>query len=406
VFCANNIGIHLDELKFLRARLISLPIILEDWPLRIAFVYPRLAIGGIETNILNTSRLLCQYGCDCFIATLTGVYAADDIKLDINNNYSEDFFKQFKAIPRTIAQLRDLNLDIVHVHSYWIHPFTNVEGLLAHKIAKRLVITPHLHMASRQSIINRERLLRRLILNLYHHYVGIAFYLRRADAVIALSNKEADLYKSWGISPVTVIPNGVNLPSVRIKRNFGDHPKQILCVSRIEPNKGIEFLIKAAQLINKQNISFKLNIAGPFNNSLYLNLLYRLIKNYDLDDNVKILGLVDNLEELYNEAHVFVLPSLYEAQPIRVLEAISHGLPIVATNVGDVPSMVNQKNGIIVRPRKPEDLALGIIRILRNSFAAEDMEKENYAMSLSFSWENATKKLAKVYDTLIGRPAN
>lgn len=373
--------------------------------MRIAFVYPRLAVGGIETNILSTSKLLSKFGCECFIATSTGVYTAENIEVNHYYDYSEDFFMQSKAIPRIMAQLKNLSLDIVHVHSYWIHPFTNVIGLFAHRFAERLVITPHLHMTARQSIINKERLLRRATLNLYHHYVGIAFYLRRADAVIALSNEEADLYKSWGISPITVIPNGVNLPSTKIRRNFGEPIKQILCVSRIEPDKGIEFLIKAAQLMMKQNISFRLKIAGPCNNSLYLNLLYRLIKNYDLDENVKILGFVDNLEELYNEAHVFVTPSLYDAQPIRVLEAMSHGLPIVATNVGNIPSMINEENGIIVPPSEPANLALATMSILQDSLVAENMERVNYTKSLSFSWENATRKLETVYETLFDEPA-
>lgn len=143
---------------------------------------------------------------------------------------------------------------------------------------------------------------------------------------------------------------------------------KLLVVAKLIPMKGIENLIKATSILSSR-YNIRLVIAGK-GNSEYENQLGKLARDMNLSENISFAGFLswdDSLREAYKAADIFVLPSLSEGFPRVILEAWAHGLPVVSTNVGGIPSVVrNGKNGILIPPRSVEDIVDGIKTLAEN----------------------------------------
>jgi glycosyltransferase involved in cell wall biosynthesis len=125
----------------------------------------------------------------------------------------------------------------------------------------------------------------------------------------------------------------------------------ILCVAQCAPYKGMIYLIEAVSNLSKDR--FHLDIVGSTQaDSKYFLKLIRKVKENSLEKNIFFHDHIKDekvLNKFYKNADVFVLPSLVEGFGIVILEAMSYGLPIIATNAGAIPELVkDKKNGILV----------------------------------------------------------
>ncbi len=110
------------------------------------------------------------------------------------------------------------------------------------------------------------------------------------------------------------------------------------------------------------------------------------------DDAVKIISAYD----------VFVLPSLNEGMGRVLVEAMALGKPIVASNIGGIPDLViHGKNGFLVPPKNPKELAKYIQILLEDEKKREKMGLAGKEMSLNFSAENMVEKIEKLYGELL-----
>jgi glycosyltransferase involved in cell wall biosynthesis len=127
-------------------------------------------------------------------------------------------------------------------------------------------------------------------------------------------------------------------------------------VSRLSPEKGVEFFVEATNEIAKvmPNARFWIVGDGPLRGELERRA----------GDAVHFLGARDDVPELLHAMDVFVMPSLEEAFGIAVVEAMACGLPVVATNVGGLPEVVADKNtGLLVPPRDAGALASAVVKL-------------------------------------------
>jgi glycosyltransferase involved in cell wall biosynthesis len=200
--------------------------------------------------------------------------------------------------------------------------------------------------------------------------------------------------------------------------------RQLLCVGRISPEKGIHVLLDAFELIIREFPDVALTIVGPewvapreditdlslpkdvidglalfYQDSYLLQLKGKL--SADAARKVTFAGLVRHrdIAAFYKKADIYIGPSLYESFGVSIIEAITAGVPVVATRVGAVPEVISEgKSGLIVDSNNPRAIAEAVIKLLANSelrnsmsFAASDMIWKR------FSWETICSALVQTY---------
>jgi glycosyltransferase involved in cell wall biosynthesis len=176
-------------------------------------------------------------------------------------------------------------------------------------------------------------------------------------------------------SKTVVIWNGIDVVQwnrdARIPGDSANDPRREpgafhwMAVGRLEPQKDYSTLLAACQILGKGTTSFRLWIAGsgPLNDQLREELRRR-----SLEAIVKFIGRRSDIPSLLARSDAFVLSSAWEGSPNVVLEAMTVGLPVVATAVGGVPELIKQnETGYLVPPQEPESLANAMLEMMSRS---------------------------------------
>ena len=169
------------------------------------------------------------------------------------------------------------------------------------------------------------------------------------------------------------------------------------------PRKGVSDLLDACRMLrsHNENLNFRLVIAGTGSEE---DALKAKCRNNMLDDRVIFAGWIDGekKEKLLLSNQVLVLPSYNEGLPVAILEAMSYGMPIIATDVGDVSAALHHnKNGYLVHPGDSEELCNAMERIC-NKRQFDLMSKESLKIvSDSFAENVYFEKIVKLYEDIV-----
>jgi glycosyltransferase involved in cell wall biosynthesis len=170
----------------------------------------------------------------------------------------------------------------------------------------------------------------------------------------------------------------------------------ILTVGRLQPEKGLQDLLIAFSRVLKKYSSAMLILVG---NGEILDELKLQAASLGLDGNVRFMGLRHDVPQLMMAGDVYVSSSYREGLSLAMLEAMSAGLPILATKVGDTEFLLNEDRGLMVAPRDVIALADGMCYLIENpkkmnamGHAAREFVKSNYSPS---SWMD---KLIAIYE--------
>jgi glycosyltransferase involved in cell wall biosynthesis len=166
-----------------------------------------------------------------------------------------------------------------------------------------------------------------------------------------------------GITPIPL--EGVNRSEVKKEAGMQDGDLVILSVGRLVYQKGHEYLIAAMPIVLNEFPNAKVGICGD---GLLRADLEAQIQLLGLSDSIKLLGKWDSVSKFLVSADVFVLPSRSrEGLSIALLEAMSVGLPIIATNVEGMDEVILEgENGLLVPIKNPDALAQAILQLLRD----------------------------------------
>jgi len=195
--------------------------------------------------------------------------------------------------------------------------------------------------------------------------------LRRADAIIAVSYFLKKTLISNGFNPrkIQVVYNPVIVNDQ--KEIEAENSPHILYVGRLDIKKGVEFLLRAMQQVCVKLGQVKLSIVGDGPDEEHFRLL---AKSLHIDHCVEFLGRVSDgrLKRLYNSCRVVVVPSIWPEPFGRVIaEAVMHHRPVVASNVGGIPELINPTTRVLVPPGNITALAEAITSSITNRVAIE-----------------------------------
>jgi len=203
--------------------------------------------------------------------------------------------------------------------------------------------------------------------------------------------------------PVSLMPHAFVLPELsqgraqlRQQYKLQDDTKLVLNVARLEDFKGQDVLLKAWADIAVVNPNAKLWIVGT--GSLE-TILRNMVVELGLQDSVKFLGFVPQAEvhALMEAADLFVLPSREEPFGIVLLEAMAHGLPVVASKVGGIPEVLPSNDGVaLVAADDMQGLAQAMLTMLAKNRLCDD----NCVYALDFAWDKQVQRFEALYTNL------
>ncbi len=239
-------------------------------------------------------------------------------------------------------------------------------------------------------------------LSLYFNHVQKSIYklgLKNIDLFIAPSKYIQNAAKS-DVSPITHLPNFVELREFHeLKNNYN-----LLFVGRMEKVKGIEFLIKAISLIIKVFPQTTLTIIGD---GLNKENLLSLTKSLQLENYIHFAGWVKNkdLDIYYEKASIVVIPSVWpENFPTVCNEAMSAGRPVIGTNVGGIPEIIDDGvNGYLVEPQSPEQIAEKVIKLFSEENLLKEFGKNARKKAEEFGIEKYSENTVKIYEEVLDK---
>jgi len=198
--------------------------------------------------------------------------------------------------------------------------------------------------------------------------MGVIFLHRlsfsRATKVIFQNYENMGLFEEKSISSssknIVIEGDGILLPD-SIDKCVNPNRK-FVCIARLLGEKGLRELNEAAALVRKKHKDFNVEVYGPEETSPDAITREEILK-WNQQGGLKWKGYCDNVGEVLKLSDVFVLPSYHEGMSTAVCEAISHGVPIVGTDIAGIREMV-QGNGILVPVRDARTLAKALEKML------------------------------------------
>jgi glycosyltransferase involved in cell wall biosynthesis len=227
---------------------------------------------------------------------------------------------------------------------------------------------------------------------------------KKAERLVAVSHGLREMaQRTLPGRPIGVVHNGIDTDIFKPVPNHNDHSNgsvRLLCVSRLIERKGLDYLFQAMAEMNDPRI--RVDIVGTGSSEQRLK---SKVRGLGLETQVHFWGYKTAFElvDLYNQADIFILPSLSEGLAMVLLEAMSCGLPIIATNVGGIPEVVaDGENGILIPPGKVNAIIQAIHRLVRDSVLRSRISRNNPSkIREQFTWTKGALGYQAMYDQVL-----
>jgi glycogen(starch) synthase len=306
-------------------------------------------------------------------------WAKKHYKMDLVTKYNEMLPKKFK----------NHKADVLHAHD-WVTAYGG--KLIKNEYGIPLVVTVH------SSILGKKKYANVFIKEKYELEKSIL----EADMIIAVSDHiRRELVEIYGMDKrkIRVVYNGVVADDFKT----GPEKKFLLFIGRIDPMKGVKYLIEAFSDVQKTFPDYKLMIYGD---GLRENVegAKKQCSELGLEKSVIFGGRVPQkkLIELYSTCTIVCLPSVYEPFGLTVLEGAASGKPVITTTRSGVSEIVDSwKNGVVIKPENSIDLADSIKRLLSDSSLRRKISSNAVKLAKTYTWGKTADDIIRVYSELV-----
>lgn len=307
--------------------------------MKIIQVMPFFGLGGAEIMCENLVYELRKLGHQVIVISLYSKKTEITSRFE-NSGIDVRYLDKkvgldFKLVKSLWKILRKEKPDVIHTHLHvakYVFPLATL-----HKI--KVVHTVH-------SVAQKEAQRVSRIMN------GVFFkYFKVVPIALSEEVKKTILteYK-LNSDKVPIIFNGIDLSKCQIKSDYSlGETFRIVHVGRFNEVKNHEGLINAFKVFNKKYPNSELHLIGD---GVLKSRMEQKASENGLLHKIKFYGSQANVHLYLSDKDIFVLPSLYEGMPMSIIEAMGTGLPIVATNVGGIPDMLNQDSALLIEPEE------------------------------------------------------
>jgi len=370
---------------------------------RIAIDIRRISEFGVGTYTRNAIRTLARldHENEYFLLGIPGKLSGIE---DLPPN-----FKTIPAYPNEFSLTSYLELhrilklngcDLLHVpHLFW-----KPQGIPCPYVVTVHDLLDHMYRANTSSETKR-----------YIHFLLTKRVLQKAARIFAVSHfskKDTENYFKVPGDKIEVI---YNAPDDRFKQGHtSDADRQLIAAryqvtypfflyaGRISPHKNVVRIIEAFSLLKNQLVE-----EGRFEDLRLIIIgdevsrhpdLRRTVIRLHLQNDVRFLGFVpiEVLRIFYDQAKIFVFPSLYEGFGLPPLEAMAHGTPVVTSNTSSIPEVVGNA-AVMVNPENVFDIQRALYRVLLDQNLREKLKSRGVEQAQKFSWEESVSRMLRVY---------
>jgi glycosyltransferase involved in cell wall biosynthesis len=320
-------------------------------PRHLLHVFPSFAVGGAQMRFVTLANALGDRYRHTVLA-LDGDYAcAQRVAADVCVRYetiSAPKQATLGNVRRFRRRLRDLAPDVLITHNW---------GAIEWAVANIPPLARHIHIEDGFGPEERSAQIRRRVLTR-------RWVLSRSTVVLPSRNLWRIATEIWRLDPgrVRYVPNGIDIDWFTRVEHMARDVVVVGTVAGLRAEKNIARLLHAFRLVCA-SVPTRLHIVGD---GPERRALQELAQRLGLEAHVEFMGQVNDPVTAYRSFDIFALSSDTEQMPLSVLEAMASGLPIAATDVGDVPAMVADENRAFVTPLAPALLAGAITTLARD----------------------------------------
>ena len=298
----------------------------------VLYVVTSLTLGGAETLVVNLSKKLKSFAPTILAmenrkeAFYKNIVKEDNIPVIYSNctnrNLIANNYKVYKAI-------KSINPDVIHINDSILAKVLIPIILL--KKNKNTIYT--IHTDPKTDGKGYRKIFNTLALKIFK----IKFV-----AINELNCKDA--CKFYNSKDISLIQNGIDLSKYSVDKNKDKSREvNIVHVGRFNTVKNHKFIIEVFSMIVNKYSNVKLHLVGD---GPLLSEIEEKSREMKIYDKIKFYGNIKNPEYVLAKSDIFIFPSFYEGSPLSLIEALAMGLPIVASNRGGIPGIVeNEKNG-------------------------------------------------------------
>ncbi|MFP5284344.1 MAG: glycosyltransferase family 4 protein [Thermoanaerobaculia bacterium] len=343
----------------------------EGRTIRLLWLIDSLTAGGAESLVAPFARAWPGELEVCCLKSIGGNPFEAEVRA---TNLQAKNLRDLGAFRRLLRLLRRERIELIHAHL----AYASLWGALASRITG-IPCVATLHVAPSGAPLRSKEGIREALL--------VHALNRWAKQVIAVSDSAREAWIERGLKRVVVVGNGIEVDSFTPTHHRG---KVVTTVSVLREGKGIEVLLGAIPAVLAKHPDARFLIAGdgPLRKPLEAR-----------GPNAAWLGFRRDVPELLAASDLFVLPSLGDAYPTVLMEAMAAGLPVVSTRVGGIPEIVDDgRTGILVPPGDATALAGAISDLLDSRERREVLgQAARAAAERRFSTAAWVKRLAEVY---------
>lgn len=318
-------------------------------------IMPEFGLAGAET--------MCETLCyelqkndkyNVYIASLFNFHSPITERLEANGLKIFYIGKKkgtdFSVIWKLKRIMQELHIDIVHTHRY-VMQYAIPAAILA-KVPCR-IHTIH-NIATEEVDALRRKF--------------ASFFYRHCNVIpVSISPKVRDSVEEYyGIASynLPIVYNGSDLTKCIIKNNYSvQHVFKFVHIGRFTAVKNQELIVHAIAQLKSDGYKVHLDLIGGAGNEREIE---QKVLEMKLENEITLCGLQSNVYPFISRCDAFILPSQYEGMPITLIEAMGSGMPIIASNVGGIPDMIqHEKEGILITPTLCE-LVNAMKRLIEN----------------------------------------
>ncbi len=363
----------------------------------VAWVIKGLSRGGAEQLLVNLACVSSEHNLKIQIMNVLG--SRDDLAPTLEElgvhvtSIGRDLRSRVTWPIRLIVMVYKQNIDIIHIHS----PLpASIVRLLARLIPRRrfrIVYTEH----SLWSAYHRlTRLANALTFSLNDVGIAVSDEVRRAMSTRA-QNRTRVIFQGVRIDQVEAA--ATDSDSVRKEFGIANGAVVVGTVGGLRPQKGTEYLLKAAAIALQSNPELHFVIVGG--GILEPNLKY-LTRQLGIDRSVAFLGVRSDPWRIMDMFDIFVMPSIAEGLPVALMESQVLGIASICTSVGGIPEAVRDNvDGILVAPKDPESLAREIRRLALDGELRRQLAEAARRRSKDFDIQRTMRNYFEVYQSLL-----